>query len=231
MDFVHSRSACKRAAAVVCALLAASIPPCPAANATASLDEAWVLAENNLASDAYRMFRALKDHPGIDERERAFGEASTLLNLQPRTTENVRLAEALFESISSENDLKGLLSKFFLAKILSDYVSPPRYSEALTACKELVALRSGNPVVENTASRIVALTETSFSKRSERLAALRALEPLAESLSSKPGRRDFFLTLGFAYLSADDAKDGLRVLLAADAEGITRPQAERNACY
>ncbi len=194
-----------------------------------SLQSAWNLAEANLFNDSNKVFRDLKGQPGIDERERAFGEAVTYLNVQPRTPQNIALAQELLKTLTSGEDMYPQLAGFYLARIDEDYLTPPEPERAKAAYLELLQRRTGNPLVESGAVRLALMAGLSASDPESLREALLATRPLAQNLLTREGRRDFHLNLGLALLKAGDLDTGLEELLAADAEGITRRLSERGA--
>ena len=195
----------------------------------ASLQSAWDLAEVNLFNDSNKVFQELKGQPGVDERERAFGEAVTYLNVQPRTPQNITHSQKLFQTLTSAEDVYAQLSEFYLARIDEDYLTLPDPERAKAAYLELLKRRTGNPLIESGAVRLALLAELSATDPESRRQALLATRSLAQNLLTREGRRDFHLNLGSALIKAGDLKAGLEELLAADAEGITRRLSERGA--
>jgi len=194
-----------------------------------SLQSAWEFAEVNLFNDSNKVFRELKGQPGVDERERAFGEAVTYLNVQPRTLQNIARSQELLKTLISGDDRYAPLAGFYLARIDEDYLIPPDPERAKAAYLELLTRRTGNPLVESAAVRLALMAELSAADAEGRREALLATRSLAQNLLTREGRRDFHLNLGLALIKAGGLHEGLKELLAADAEGITRPMTERGA--
>jgi len=194
-----------------------------------SMETAWEQAEVNLFNEAHTAFKKLKGQRGVDERERGFGEAVTLLNVQPRTPGNITRAEKMFAALAEEDDLYGYLASYYLARIWEDYTSPPQIDRAKVAYRELLKKNTGNPLVEGSAVRLALIEEASERDPAKRQEVLLAARSLAENLQTREGRRDFHLNLGLALVKAGDLSAGLEELLAADAEGITSPLSERGA--
>lgn len=214
--------------AILCiaAFLAVLCPPARAAEPETTLSSAWSAAEDNQANLAFRKFQALRGQDGIDERERSFGEAVSLLNVQPRTSDNIRQSERLLTELASGTDRLAALAAFFLGRIQADYAEPRNLEKARQFYSAALARQSRDPVVETAAGRIVGLTVPDHLQPSDLLPALQQLEPLADQLVTPEGKRTFHEAMGQAYLSAEDIESGLRHLLAADQEGFTRRQTQ-----
>jgi tetratricopeptide (TPR) repeat protein len=200
------------------------------AEQTAPFAPAWEQAASYLFNDANRAFREAKDNPAVDERERQFGEAVTLLNIQPRKQENIARARTMLEALAGGQppDALGNLARFFAARICEVHQDPPDREKAAALYRQVLEARSGNPVVELAAARLVLIEAAAAGNRDERLQRLAGMEPLAALLITPQGRREFHTRLGSAYLAEGDLAPGIAHLVRADKEGFTWPQAEGN---
>lgn len=194
-----------------------------------TLQSAWKLAEANLFNDSNSVFRQLKGKPQVEERERAFGEAVTYLNVQPRTPQNIARSQELLKTLAEGDDAYAPLAGFYLARIDEDYLTPPEPARAQEAYRKLLEQKTGDPLVESSAVRLALMAELSAADPESRKEALLGTRSLSQYLLTSEGRRDFHLNLGLALIKAGDIATGLEELLAADAEGITRPLTQRVA--
>lgn len=193
------------------------------------LQSAWKLAEANLFNDSNSVFRKLKGQPQVDERERAFGEAVTYLNVQPRTPQNIARSQELLKTLADGADSYAPLAGLYLARIEEAYLTPPEPARAQAAYLTLLKQKTGNPLVESSAVRLALMAELSAPDPESRKEALLSTRSLSQYLLTREGRRDFHLNLGLALIKAGDIATGLEELLAADAAGITRPLTQRVA--
>jgi tetratricopeptide (TPR) repeat protein len=156
------------------------------------------------------------------------GKAATLLNTQPRTTENIAAAREILLDLSQnqpQNSTLGNLSQFLLARIDENYLTPPQNDEAKSRYLEIVKSKTGVPLLELSASRLVALTTFASDKASDNLAALSTLEPLANFLSTPEGIREFHLAMGLAILENEgDPNLILDHLIKAETIGFRRKE-------
>lgn len=196
--------------------------------ASETLDHAWQDAATFLANDANKIFRTTKETP-LNERERALGNAVTLLNIQPRTVGNLEQARKEFEKLaaSGEKDTPAIFANYFLARICERYESPAKLDEAKKRYRELLETSAGNAVAEYGASALVMMSLYADITPAEREARFAELEQLKPLLKTPSGRRDYHLSMGNAYIDfeASPAK-AIEHLLAADAETISRWQVE-----
>lgn len=197
-----------------------------AAPAEPTLKAAWEAAEDNQAGLAYRIFRSLQGREGIDERERQFGEAVSVLNVQPRTAENIRQAKDLFLELLKGDDRFAGLSEFFLARLHADYTDPRDLPTAKRFYRSALERGTGDPVVETGAARLVNMTEADHPQPEDAIRALNELEPLASQLKTPQGKRTFHEAMGQGYILAGELEAGLRHHLIAESFGFTRRQTE-----
>jgi hypothetical protein len=185
----------------------------------------WRDASVFLFNDAYGGF--VKNADSADPMNR-LGQAATLLNTQPRTSQNIAVAQEILLDLSqnpSPNSPLSKLSRFLLARIEENYLTPPQLGEAKSRYLEIVKDKTGIPLLELSASRLVALTTFAKDKPSENLAALADLEPLAGFLTTPEGTREFHLAMGLAILENEgDPNLVLSHLIKADKIGFRRKE-------
>ena len=196
-------------------------------------------AENNMAfwrdasvflfNDAYSGFEKSPDSSSAMNR---LGQAATLINTQPRTPQKIASAqEILLDLIKNQqaNTTFADLANFLLARIEENYLTPPQIDVAKTRYDKIVRNKTGVPLLEISAARLVSLTTFASDKPAENLTALSSLEPLADFLSTPEGIREFHLAMGLAVLENDgDPKLVLDHLVKADKIGFRR---QDNAIY
>jgi len=185
----------------------------------------WRDASVFLFNDAYSGFTKSQES---SEPMNRLGKAATLLNTQPRTTENIAAAREILLDLSKnqpQNSTLGNLSQFLLARIDENYLTPPQNDEAKSRYLEIVKSKTGVPLLELSASRLVALTTFASDKASDNLAALSTLEPLANFLSTPEGIREFHLAMGLAILENEgDPNLILDHLIKAETIGFRRKE-------
>ncbi len=157
---------------------------------------------------------------------RKFGEGATLLNVQPRTGANIQRALTLFEEVAREapprSNLSGL-ARFYIARVKELYLTPQDLAGASADYRALLEERTGNPLIEQGASRLAAMAAFASEPVSERLKNLASLEPLAELLETSAGRREFHTSMAFALLdNGGDKSRAVDYFLEADRVGFTR---------
>lgn len=188
----------------------------------------WDMAAFGLFKDAHILF---SEQPDAD-RETRFGEAVTLINLQPKTESNLDRAAAIFTEIAaaSPTDELGVNARYFLARIEQIHRVKPDTSAALALYRELAALDSDHPLAQRAVVQLALLelfepgqTASEVRARFERLAAR------GVTLTDPSAIRDFNLVLGDAALRFDLGDTlALDHLLAADRAGIARAITQRD---
>lgn len=190
-------------------------------------DDPWQAAATFLVADAYRGFSRDKS---LDENERKFGLAITLLNAQPRTQGNLERALKSFDEIAEavpHGRPLNALARFFAARVREFYLAIPDLPTASETYIALVKESTGSPVIELAAARavmIAAFAEPSAGETAlEKTQALESLDPF---LTTPEGRREFHATMGYALLDlGGDAGNAVNHFLAADRIGYTHKAA------
>ncbi len=166
------------------------------------LDEGWSNATLFRANDAQQDFlQAAKNLPA--KREADFGQAVSLLNVQPKTDANLDLAAALFQSIrkSQPDDDLGIASLYFLARIEQYQRLPPDMPQAEKYYRELVARYPHHFWGEQAAIRLALLEIYQAPTRAEQISILADYDKLGDQFVDPNCRRDLFNALGRSYLN------------------------------
>ncbi len=211
---------------IPCLLLLLSAPLFASDPAPAS--SPWELTALGLLKEAHAAFAELPS----EDREARFGEAVTLLNLQPKTDANLDRAAALFTAIAASNatDHLGISSRYFLARIPQVHRVNPDVSAALVIFRELSTLDSPHPLAQRAVVQLalIELFEPDIPPdevrtRFERLATRGA------SLNEPSAIRDFNLVMGDVALRFKFGEDiALDHLLAGERAGIARAGTRRD---
>jgi len=195
----------------------------------ATTSSPWDQTALGLFKDAHVAFA---QQPASSDREARFGEAVTLISLQPKTDANLDRAASLFGAIVTANatDDLGISSRYYLARIPQIHRATPDTVAALTGFRELAALESSHPLAQRAVVQ-VALIEL-FEPRlpaSEIRARYDRLASRGAALTESSAIRDFNLVMGDAVLrfSLGDSL-ALDHLLAADRAGIARAITRRD---
>ncbi len=192
-------------------------------DSTDAQTDPWNLAASFLVNDALRAF---EKEEAMDPNVRRFGKGIALMNVQPRTAENLAKAAAHFDAVAAETAREhplNALSRFFRARLDEFYFVPPRTAAAAASYQALVEQRTGNPVIELAASRLVILGAHADKPREKILADLADLEPLVDFLVTPAGKREFHIAMASAILdNGGDPSRAVDHFLAADRVGWTR---------
>ncbi len=189
----------------------------------------WDQTALGLFKDAHVAFA---EQPASAGREARFGEAVTLISLQPKTDANLDHAASLFEAIVAANatDDLGISSRYYLARIPQIHRATPDTAAALTGFRELAALDSPHPLAQRAVVQValIELFEPLLSA-SEVRARYDRLAQRGASLTEPSALRDFHMVMGDAALrfSLGDTL-ALDHLLAADRAGIARAITKRD---
>ncbi len=188
----------------------------------------WDQTALGLFQDAHRAFAAL---PASD-REARFGEAVTLINLQPKTDGNLDGAAELLTEVAATDatDDLGISARYFLARIAQVHRFEPDIPTALVYYRELSTLDSSHPLAQRAVVQLALidlfvpdLPPVDLRARYD------ALQVRGRSLTDPAARRDFHLVMGTVALRFDLGEDlALDHLLAADAAGVVRAGTRRD---
>lgn len=97
-----------------------------------TFQEAWNDAASLRATDANRLFEGLQAKKELPARDVVFGVALTLLDVQPKTDQNIARAADLFAQVAKENpdDEIGQEARFFLARVAQTHQRPADLAKA-----------------------------------------------------------------------------------------------------
>jgi hypothetical protein len=198
--------------------------------AASSSDEpsAWDQVALGLLREANEAFA---EQPEGDRKAR-FGEAITLINLQPKTDANLERAAALLTGVvsSGADDMFGVAARYYLARIAQFHRSSPDTREALRLYHELAALNSTHLLAQRAMVQIaiIELFEPGVAPEEIR-ARYERLSGRGTSLTEASAIRDFNLVLAEAALRFKLGNSlALDHLIAADKAGLARPVTERD---
>lgn len=194
-----------------------------------TLDAAWEKASSFLFNESFKTFEKVSPENVAEAREREFGLAVTLLNVQPRTQSNRTEAKALLEKLISENsnDETGIIACYLLGRFHEFHESPPRLDDARKMYRQLAEQHVGHVVAEQAVAALVMLELYENVSEAERLKRFEALDMWSGKLQTRLGRRQFHMNMGLAAVTFRmGGERAIRHLIAADREGITRWQSE-----
>lgn len=194
------------------------------AKESSDLDKGWIDASGFLFNDAYSFFSSKNpDDPTVQ-----LGMASTLLNIQPRTSQNIQKAEAILLNISRTqppDSTVARLARFLEARILESYRTPPDLPAAMDHYRALLEAKTGLPLIEIAGSRLVIITTFESASHEDNLQALKKLEGIQEQIVTPEGLREFHLSMGSGILeNRGDPTTALEHWIAADRIGFRRKE-------
>ena len=194
----------------------------------AETPSAWDLVALGLVNEAHDAF---EDHPPEDRTAR-FGEAVTLINLQPKTRSNLDRAEKLLALVAAHDgdDELGVGARYYLARIAQFHRPSPDLPEALRIYHQLAASESRAALAQRALVQIalIELFEPGV-PREEVAARFDRLALRGKTLTEPSARRDFNLVMGDAALRFELGDTvALDHLLTADETGLARPITQRD---
>lgn len=200
-------------------LLAAALLVTPFSYAEDPLLPAWHDASFSLFRDAQRRFSAAQ---GPEAR---FGEALTLLQLQPKTDANIEHAAQLLAEVvrTTPNTEPGIAALYYLGRLEHAHRSPRNLPAATTHYRALIAARPDHPLAEQAIIKLGVIELYADLTPAERLAHYAALDRQAKTLKTSTAQRDIHILLAEAALRFALGSDlALEHYLAADRAGIVR---------
>lgn len=192
-----SRPMTVRPLILVSGLLLTLVPSVHAATSNeAALAEAWQQTALNLFNDANLSFAELSG------REARFGEAVTLLQVQPKTNANVDRAVALFGEVLAENagDKLGITARYYLGRIEQLHRSPINPEAAAGHFRQLVQEYPAHPMAEQALVKLALIELYGNATDVERQAAFERLAGSVATLKTADAIRDLNLILAEAGL-------------------------------
>ncbi|AHF89940.1 hypothetical protein OPIT5_06625 [Opitutaceae bacterium TAV5] len=184
------------------------------------LENAWRAASMGLVSEA----RAAFTH--ADSREARFGEAITLLLVQPKTDSNVERAARLLNDIirTGETDDLGLIARYHLGRLEQAHRTPPDLSAATAHYRKLRELSPSHPLAEQALVKLGIIELYAPDINDDRRRALYDdYGRQADKLVTSDSRRDLhFLLAQVGQRYRFDKTSILNHYLASEKEGIRR---------
>ncbi|NJK92572.1 MAG: hypothetical protein HC904_12530 [Blastochloris sp.] len=105
-----------------------------------TLQSAWKEAASLLVNDSNRSFNQVQAGNPQEERELAYGQAATLINVQPKTNSNMDRAKEMLNRVIAGGDSDDLTvsSRYLLARIAQVHQLPPDDGEAIRLYSDLI---------------------------------------------------------------------------------------------
>lgn len=179
---------------------------------------AWRHASRLLVRDAHREFQN-----GATSREARFGEAVTLLNMQPRTESNIAQAAEMFAVLSANDaaDEFALAARYYLGRIEQVHRFTPDPAKAKQIYEQLMRDHPESLYAQLAGVKVCVLTlYVSELAPTQRLAAGEQMESFFQQPEAK---RDYHLVMADGYVRlGGSAARLLHHLLAADEGEMAR---------
>ncbi len=187
----------------LCALgFAAGWALTPPGLTAAEVEEPW----REIALHRFKEARVAFVETAPGSRESMLGEAVALLNLQPRTEQNIRQAAVQLEAVAAADgrDDLGLTARYVRARIDQLHLAQSQPDQAVEQYRALLRdAPARHPLAAQAAVKLALLTlyhPTDPRRPAERLA---ELEQMTETVAQGAARRDLHLLLGRGYLFFD----------------------------
>ena len=184
--------------------------------------DGWMYASLTLINEANAIFQQLRLH-SPDERENRFGEAATLINVQPKTTANLNTASAIFSDLVVEKNDDDIAdaSRYLMGRIEQIHRLDPDTSSAAAIYRNLLDDRPGSPFAQRALPKLALIVL--FDAQASGNAGLAEITSRAEKLTDSDAASDTHLMLADYYsLIGGDEANALRSLLIAESHGIKR---------
>ncbi len=162
----------------------------------------------------------------LSPRERGYGEAVALLNLQPRTDARIQRASGLLDAIIADpEDKLTVPARFLRARIDHIHRMPPNIPEALRGYDELFAAHAEHPLAQlgATLAAMARIFQAESDPLGEPLAAAEAILPRLTDRTVKAGMH-VMLANACIRLGERDQRRALGHFEAAQALGIRSPK-------
>jgi len=183
---------------------------------------AWQAGSRLLVNDANRAFAAAGDSPAGATRESRFGEAVTLLNVQPKTGSNIERAHGLLRALVEENagDDHGIMAAYYLGRIEQVHRATPDLPRALGHYEALMRAHPGHLFAQMAAVKACMLRLYALASDEPPARRLDQAETLQPFFTQPEARRDYHLVMAdaCARLGASAERE-IAHLLAAEQAG------------
>ncbi|HEY9250863.1 MAG TPA: hypothetical protein VIO38_17100 [Rariglobus sp.] len=186
----------------------------------------WIEVTTGLFNEAHSVFVAEgKTASGADRRTVRYGEAVSLLNVQPRTHANIDKAYALFEEIrsTSPDDDLGIASRYMQGRIEQVQRATPDLAKADAIFSGLGRDHPAHPVAQRARVKLALIRLYADIDAAERRRRYDEFSAGAASLTDAGAKVQMHLLLGeFARRLHYGHEQEFAHLLAADEAGVTK---------
>lgn len=186
----------------------------------------WDEATIGLFNESHGAFvEALGTSPEQERRSLRFGEAVTLLNVQPRTEGNIDKARQIFEEVRAAGsaDDMGVESWYLLGRIEQVHRPSPDLAKAESIFRELTAAHPAHPAAQRARVKLAVLRLYAQVDEAERRRRYEEFTANAKDLTDPSAKVQMHFTLAevarrFKYGHAEE----LAHLVAADQTGVVK---------
>lgn len=209
----------------VCTVTAAATCQYSSAETEKSLANAWKTASLTLVNESNAEFRELlaKDTP--DRRQLRFGEAATLINVQPKTAANLDNAVAVFQDLAEEdpNDDIAVYSRYLIGRVAQIHRLDADLELAANTYRELLRDHPQNKFAQRAVPKLAVIELFDPLRSPDDQTGALEIEAFAANLTDPLAIRDTALMLADYYtmIAPNDTK-ALENLLIANEQGIQR---------
>ncbi len=203
---------CATAAVIVVTALTSSASP-------------WENMSTGLFNEAHAEFTKLEKAPGADLRSLRYGDAVSLLNIQPRTQSNIEKAYQIFEELhaAAPADDLGLESRYMQGRIEHAQRATPDLQKAEAIFSELVKSHPNHPASQRAQVKLAIIRLYAKIDATERRSRYDGFTVAASQLQDAGAKVQMHLLLAdvarrFDYGEAEQ----LNHMLAAEKAGVTK---------
>jgi hypothetical protein len=194
----------------------------------ATITDAWDEAARLLVNDAQRSFLQLSLGSEADARTILFGQAVTLINVQPKTNGNIAQAKKLFAEIIAGHPTDDLTiaSRFLLARTAQLHQLPTNDAEAIELYTDLIARHPQHYFGQMAYAKRAALLAYQLSAATTLESRYQTIQQEAPLVTAPDARRDHQLLLAnLAIVLKKPPTVILAHLTQAEATGMVRDRA------
>lgn len=167
-----------------------------------------------------------------NDREALLGKTVALLNVQPRTSRNINLANDLVTRLidADGEDAYGQAARYLHARILMMHLDPPDPDQGMAVLSDLANTFPNSFWGQLALLKLAPLKLYRAADTESRAAILDELEVKGRALENLRIRRPFFVVLANVCLDFDEYPErALQYLLAADVDNLQRWQRRADA--
>ncbi len=192
---------------------------------TATLIKGWEYAARLQINDSHDIFKSIRPSDARTRRMVDLGLATTLLNVQPKTSGNIAEAEKLLQEIiqSNPSDETAVTGKYLLGRIAQIHMSPPDEALAIRRYSELIESHPNHPLAQSALVKRAMLNIFSMASPDSLQARYESALQDSTRVTEASARRDYMLLLAQAASSLKLSPEILLDhLLKAEAAGNFR---------